>query len=342
MKRSFCTCFDHNYLIYGLTLFESLKTYMQDFELYVLCLSVEVYQKLHGLAPEIIPVPLQALEDFVPELMSCKNDRSRTEYIFTLSPLLPLYLFSKYSNLKQLAYLDSDLYFFASPESLFEKMADRSLFITSHRFSIMAEKREALYGKYNVAFQIYRNDAVGIACLTQWKKQCLDWCYDRAENGKFADQKYLDTWPEQWHDSVVVASCPGINDALWNIGKTAFQKTSAGIFSDGNPLIFFHFQGFKQLAPHIALWPQEEDYRTNIKFINFFAKVYLKALIAVQKKYSFLFDYKISIPVRFFEERLKFTRMEKFISWIPGKKLQLFLRVIYFCLRNRNAIFFKF
>ena len=187
MKRSFCTCFDHNYLIYGLTLFESLKTYMQDFELYVLCLSAEVYQKLHGLAPEIIPIPLQALEDFVPELMSCKNDRSRTEYIFTLSPLLPLYLFSKYPNLKQLAYLDSDLYFFASPESLFEKMADRSLFITSHRFSIMAEKREALYGKYNVAFQIYRNDAVGIACLTQWKKQCLEWCYDHAENGKFAE-----------------------------------------------------------------------------------------------------------------------------------------------------------
>ena len=38
MKRFFCTLFDSNYLIKGLTMIKSLSEFCEDFEIYVLCL----------------------------------------------------------------------------------------------------------------------------------------------------------------------------------------------------------------------------------------------------------------------------------------------------------------
>ena len=38
MKRYFCTLFDSNYLIKGLTMINSLTKYCKEFEIYVLCI----------------------------------------------------------------------------------------------------------------------------------------------------------------------------------------------------------------------------------------------------------------------------------------------------------------
>lgn len=342
MKRVFCTCFDHNYSVYGLTLFESLKKYMTDFDLYVLCLSDDVFQMLQGLSPEIIPVSLNELEEFCPELSQCKKNRNRAEYIFTLSPIFPLFLFHKYKKIERLAYLDSDLLFFSSPEFLFEESQNKSLYITKHRFSVMAEEREAKYGKYNVAFQIYRNDAVGIQCLTRWKEQCIQWCYDRFENGRFADQKYLDSWPEEYPGAVFVEKRAGINEALWNMGGSKITHTKEGLFFDGNKLVFFHFQGYKLLSGHFALWQQEEDHMRSWKYIQYLAKVYFSSLKSTMKKYPRFFCGKFTVPARFYENSLKFTRMEKYISKIRWQKFQFLVRVIYFYFRNPHSFFFKF
>ena len=38
MKRYFCTLFDSNYLIKGLTMINSLSEFCEDYEIYVLCL----------------------------------------------------------------------------------------------------------------------------------------------------------------------------------------------------------------------------------------------------------------------------------------------------------------
>lgn len=341
MKRYFCTCFDHNYLVYGLTLFESLKKYVPDFQLFVLCLSDKVYEQLTDLAPQITPVSLTELENTYPELLACKNNRSKAEYIFTLSPVLPLLLFKKYGYIDLLAYLDSDLLFFASPEFLFEQMKDHSLYITRHRFTIDTEEREFKYGKYNVAFQIYRNDPVGNFCLNQWKTQCVSWCYDRAEDGKFADQKYLDSWPEQWKDAVVIGNQPGINSALWNMGNTGYSARNGQLYLDQYKLIFFHYQGFKILSQYLALWPQE-DYVCSDHTVRYLAKLYFNSLKETIKKYPVFFSGKFVVPERFYQERLKFTRMEKYISLVPFRRVQFAIRILYFYLRNSQSVFFNF
>ena len=44
----------------------------------------------------------------------------------------------------------------------------------------------------------FRNDDVGRKCVSEWANQCMDWCYQKLYKGKYADQKYLDYWPNKY------------------------------------------------------------------------------------------------------------------------------------------------
>ena len=134
MKRYFCTYFNDDYLIYGLTMFRSLKETGIDFRLFVLCLDDPVYEKLTGFAPEIEPVRLSELESADPETTACRGNRSLIEYFFTLSPALPLFLFRRDPEIDILAYVDSDFMFFSSPEPIWEELGEKDVLIYEHDF----------------------------------------------------------------------------------------------------------------------------------------------------------------------------------------------------------------
>ncbi len=251
MKRHFCTYFDHNYLIYGWSLFSSLEDFAGDFVLYVCCLDdacLQALTKLHH--PRIVPIPLAAIEAADPEFAACRHNRTWIEYIFTLSPVFPLYLFNHFPEIDILGYLDSDLAFFASPEIAFTELGEKSILICPHNFAKNANAEADRYGQYNVAFQLYRHNATGLSCLNNWRQQCICWCHDRVEDGKFADQKYLDAWPEQYAETVVSMN-PGLDLAPWNLGKYQYESIDGQLLVNGKPCVFFHFQGCKLISPNL-------------------------------------------------------------------------------------------
>jgi hypothetical protein len=86
-----------------------------------------------------------------------------------------------------------------------------------------------------------------LACLGWWRERCLEWCYDRVEQGRFADQKYLDDWPRRFQGTVVLGH-KGANVAPWNLATYAIRGSGQGIWVDEDPLIFFHFHGVKQIS----------------------------------------------------------------------------------------------
>jgi glycosyltransferase involved in cell wall biosynthesis len=248
--RYYCTYFDHNYLPRGLALYDSLRRHGGAFELWVLCLSEECEQMLQKLnLPGVRTISMREFEAGDAPLLAAKQNRSQIEFFFTCTPSLPLFLFRKNPAMNAVTYLDGDLYFFGDAEEIFTEIGEASIAITPHRFPPALRDSER-YGIYNVGWITFRRDANAFACLEWWRERCLEWCYDHEENGRFADQKYLDCWPSKFA-GVKVIEHPGVNLAPWNLIGHQLEWEDGRVWVDGHPLLLFHFHGLRQLTRRI-------------------------------------------------------------------------------------------
>ena len=245
--RHFCTYFDRNYLSRGLALYRSLQALGRPFQLWVLCMDPVCHAALASAQlPGIRPIALEDFERGDDALLRAKGNRTLVEYYFTCTASLPRYIFREEPGIDLLTYVDADLYFFADPEPLFEELAGGSIAIIEHRISKRLGPLEQ-YGRYNVGWISFRRDANGMACLEWWRDRCLEWCYDRVEPGRFAEQKYLDEWPRRF-GGVVVLRHPGANAAPWNLADHPVRWDGDRLRVGESPLLFFHFHGFRHLG----------------------------------------------------------------------------------------------
>ena len=244
ITHSFCTYFDSRYLDKGLCLYESLRKQLGNVELWVLCLDAEVHRVMQRLElPGVHPLAMDELERDDPALKACRDNRRLVEYYFTSTPCLVRRLLQRALHPGWITYLDSDLYFFGSPAPIFEEMNAGDVAIIPHRFS-ESQRNLEMYGKYNVGWVSFRNSSAGLRCVEWWRLRCLEWCRDVPEDGKFADQKYLDHFHEVTK-RVVAIRHPGANLAPWNLANHAITSDRDRVRVDGEDLIFFHFHDCK-------------------------------------------------------------------------------------------------
>jgi hypothetical protein len=248
--RIYCTYFDHRYLPKGLALLESLRRHCAPFQLWVFCLDEPCRRVLADLgAPELRLVTLPELESWAPELTAAKANRTLIEFYFTLTPFLPQFVMEHSAEAELVTYLDSDLYFFSPAEDIFAEIGTASVGIIEHRFR-PALRRLEQFGRFNVGFLTFRRSPAGLAVLEWWRDRCVEWCYDRVENDRFADQKYLDSWPETFPE-VHVVQHKGANVAPWNIGNYSIALRKERVYVDDRPLAFYHFHSLKRRAPGV-------------------------------------------------------------------------------------------
>ena len=239
----YCTYFDRGFLIQGLVLWRSLEKHDETAVLWVLALDDVTAEVLRKLAePRLRIVDLAEVERGNSALATAKANRSRVEYYFTLSPCWPGWLLAAHPEIDRVTYLDADLFFFAAPSPIFTAMdaAGASVLITAHRFPAWLAHYER-HGRFNVGILSFRNDEVGRACLADWRASCIEWCHDRLEGDRYADQKYLDAWPAKWGARLLVIEHPGVNLAPWNWSGHRVEGDTIAILVDGQPLILFHF-----------------------------------------------------------------------------------------------------
>ena len=246
--RQFCTYFDSNYSAMGLALYHSLSRQRISFQLWVLCLDQACHDLLARLAlPGIRPILLEDFERGDDALRAAKANRNTIEYYFTCTPSLPLYILRHNPDIDLITYVDADLFFYGDPEQVFASIGRKSIAIIPHRFSAaLAHLREN--GIYNVGWLTFRRDATALACLQWWRERCLEWCYLQQEPGRYADQKYLDDWPARFAN-VAVLRLNGANLAMWNVSSHHLTLQDGRVKVDGQPLIFFHFHGFRRPRP---------------------------------------------------------------------------------------------
>lgn len=240
----FCTLFDSFYLTKGLAMYRSLEKNCSSFHLYIFAFDDQSHAVLKNLALKYATiVSLSEFED--KELLTVKPGRSKAEYCWTCTSSTILYIIEKF-KVTSCTYLDADMYFYRDPKVLFEEMGQRSVLITEHRYPA-AFDRSSSSGKYCVQFITFRNDENGMKALKWWRNACIEWCYDRYEDGKFGDQKYLDDWTTRF-SGVHVLQHPGGGVAAWNVEQYRFvsRKDDMVLLSDKKSgyqfeVVFFHF-----------------------------------------------------------------------------------------------------
>jgi hypothetical protein len=229
-------------------MYNSLLKHCPNFRIFIVCLDDKLYDFLQNKKYDFInPINLSEIEMKYPELLIAKNNRTYVEYIFTLSPVLALYVLENYKNIDKITTLDADLYFFSDPTFLINN--NYSIVITPHNFKKSLSKL-IKYGKYNVSFQTFKNDETGLACLKKWKDDCIEWCYDKYDGNRYADQKYLDKWLNEYNSLNEYGNGTGI--APWNIKNKDISITKDGVILIKNtPIVYYHFHGLRDISENL-------------------------------------------------------------------------------------------
>lgn len=257
---TFATYFDSGFLDRGVTCLTSLlERCSEPVALHVLALDDECASALPRALPPAANLTVVTMAEFEarhPELVAVRPRRSRIEYYFTLTPLLCADALAVTAPDQLMVYLDADMFCFSDPAPALAGIGGADVFVTEHRFAPHHAHLAKLYGRFNVGFLGFRNNAAGRACLARWAGQCLDWCGIEPEEGRFGDQKYLDAWPREVRRLAVLAHA-GINAGPWNVGRHCYQATPSGVTLDGELLVIFHFHRLRVLGP----WHYETDFR---------------------------------------------------------------------------------
>ena len=246
MRHFYCTHFNSNYLGHAKNLFYSLNEHDSNFKLFMFCFDQISFDSIIEIKNKnIIPIFYKDLENFYSQLKVAKENRNFVEYFFTCSPATCNYVMANFPEVDMITYLDADIYFFDSPAKIFQELKGYSIGIISHRFNFFT-KRNKIYGEFNVGWVSFRRDTNGLDCLNDWMNDCIDWCYQKIEKTRFADQKYLDYWPQNYKGVKVIGNI-GANVATWNIKNYKISSNEGKIMVNDNPLIFYHFANLKQV-----------------------------------------------------------------------------------------------
>ncbi len=247
--KTFCTLFDSNYLSRGLALIQSLRTHGDSSTIFITCLDMSTYEYLRPRKRElnIEPIYVDELISTFPELQTAKENRSKIEFYFTCTPFIIKYAVDKTPRGSLVTYLDADLYFFQNPKGIFEDLRGYSVGIIQHNYPWFLSRLERKYGTYNVGLLAFLNDSEGNKVLNWWASSCIDWCHDYPNEGRYADQGYLNGFA-QISNRVTVLRNPGYNLAPWNTATNKIEIIKKQISVDGYPLTFFHFHGLKRMG----------------------------------------------------------------------------------------------
>lgn len=283
MNYNFCTLFNQKYLLRGLAMRESILKYCPNSTVFIFAfdqLTYEILNKLNLENTEIIE--LDKLEKKYNELLQAKNNRSFKEYFWTSTPFVIDYVLSCF-DVDKITYVDADCYFFNSPAILIDSIPDsKTVSISPHNYSDEYQKFDSTSGKYCVEFLTFKNCQDAKKVLNWWKDSCIIWCYDRFEDGKFGDQKYLENF-KNISDNVFDLEHRGQGIAPWNCSMYEFISDQKKIkFKEKNKpndyfdLIYYHFHNLKPTEVNIA-W-QDGGYYFAKKLVILVYIPYIKKL----------------------------------------------------------------
>lgn len=299
-KLIFCTLYDSYYMDKGIALYLSLERVAEEFLLYVFCFDDKSYEVLKQ-SNYLHMKAIHYSEFETPELIDIKKVRSKAEYCWTCTPIVIEHVLKQYGE-SACTYLDSDLYFYADPQILFQEIAlnHADVVITKHRFkdNRYGRKLEKRNGTYCVQFNYFKNTDAAAKVLTWWKEKCLEWCYDIPEPDRMGDQKYLNQFTKLF-SGVHELEYLGGGVAPWNLEQYRLETRNGNhiILQDKSgekfQLVFYHFQNIRYLSQYIVNIKSQTKSK-KLKYVIYIP--YLKEIeeirSSLRQEYGFSFEPK--------------------------------------------------
>lgn len=284
---NFITLYDKNYMSRGLALYGSLKKHCPSFEMYALAMDDVAASYLTSLGYGNLKVVTVAdIKEMYPVLVRLEKERTRGEFSWTLSSFSIQYALRKF-NLNSCIYVDADTCFYNNPELLLKECGEKSVLITEHNYTPEYDQ-SATSGKFCVQFMYFKNNSDGNKVLEYWRSKCEEWCYNRMEDGKFGDQKYLDDWESRFEGIVYNCRNIGCGVAPWNIQKYDISVEDGTYFVTERvtkikkPVVFFHYHALLEIAERKWVLSQ---YRLAENDKKVFFEPYIKELYIIEEKY---------------------------------------------------------
>ena len=166
--------------------------------------------------------------------------------------------------------IDGDLWFWSSPEPVFEEIGSAPMAVSPHAFAPAAAglpgvtlESHRKYGVYNSGFTYVASAAAAE------RLAALNWEWSHTELRTLPDGRMVfgdQGWLEQVAGEVGahVIQHPGVNVGPWNVHTQVLRQAQDGtVFFGGRPLIAYHYSSFRpgpggQLAdPHYAVTTEQ-------------------------------------------------------------------------------------
>ena len=315
----YCTYSDLNYLPRLLTLLDSLRRTQASFRILILALDAETELYFSENAKADIQIStISSLEISHPKLTEARANRTEMEFVFTLTPFLMKHALEMASPGEVAVYLDADLFFFGDPTLVLKDMTESDIGIIPHRYSERNLRRLSQYGTFNVGWVGIRNSENGRECADWWSERCLEWCGDEPVDGNYADQGYLDKFPDLFK-GVKILSNRGFNLAPWNTDGQIIRKDEAGqiVVGEQATLVFFHFHGLKKYGKWVITSQLNYGASASKPLIDLVYKPYLRAL---QKAENQLENTRSGKPI---QKLVRGKGVRKWVRNLLGKALMI-------------------
>lgn len=235
MKTALCTISTQSHLFKSFALLDAVAQYSTTD---LCCLVTDANH--HQLKGGVVFHHLNDLTYNVAQTIQQKytNDKLR----WSLKPVYVHFLLEQ--GYDRVIYVDNDIFFYSSPDFLFEKLKTADFLLTPHFYKANPKNDqnwlEANFrvGLYNAGFFGANKNAIPI--LEWWANCCLYAMSKSYWRGLYDDQKYLDLIPIQF-DNVEIVKHRGCNFAGWNCDDGAMEMKDNYLHINGDSLVFIHF-----------------------------------------------------------------------------------------------------
>jgi hypothetical protein len=248
--KYYLTYCDFRYIDRVLVLNDSMLKFLNNHVLYLLCLDSTTFEYfILNNVKNITPISINDFNNYNKTLNTFRNNK---EFYFSLTPSVCIFTLKSF-DIEHIIYIDADTMFYSNILEIEEELIGKSIGIVKHNYRKWYHNLYLRnYGDYNVGFNYFKNNNIGMRCLERWKYQCDNKVKFNGINlDFFSDQIYLNEWPNLYNYDLLIFKNKGLNAAPRIISYFGISNINSVYYIGRYKLVFFHFIGLKKIKYNV-------------------------------------------------------------------------------------------